>query len=283
VTVQSCLYAGQVYHKRFRPREHVLRYSVFSMLIDLEDIDQLDSRLRLFSHNRFNLFGINDSDFGENKNEPLISYVRRKLLESGIHTIPTQILLSCYPRVLGYVFNPLSLFYCLNEHGRCIAIVHEVHNTFGERHAYVLPVEQDLLVDNQNLDCTVCKRDESSEAGEASYSREIQQTGAWIHQQAEKEIFVSPFAHMGLSYRFRLNLPQEKQVVVIRVMDEQGILITASYTAQRHRLSNVELARFFCKIPLLTIKVITGIHWEALRLWIKGVTLFKHHSFEGDY
>lgn len=271
MSLSSCLYVGQVYHKRYRPREHVLRYSVFSLLVDLDEIDQLVKELWLFSHNRFNLFGFHDGDFGERCDEPLSDYVNRKLVESGIHKMPTQILLSCYPRVLGFVFNPLSLFYCLDKQGRCFAIVHEVHNTFGERHAYVLPV-----VDSTKTAEFLPPARQTDETAEFLPEQNRDGIDNWIHQQADKQLFVSPFAHMGMRYQFRLNLPEKKQVVVIRASDEKGLLITASYTAVRHGLSSSALAQFFFKIPLLTIKVISAIHWEALRLWIKGVPLFKH-------
>lgn len=247
MSLSSCLYVGQVYHRRTRPKEHKLRYSVFTLLLDLDEIDELARSHWLFSRNRFNLFSFRDSDFGEQPHETLPNYVNRKLSESGIHTLPTQILLSCYPAVLGFVFNPLSLFYCLDENGRCFAIVHEVHNTFRERHAYVLPVLPTTAGDGQ-----------------------------WIHQQADKQLFVSPFAQMGMQYQFRLNQPGLRQVVVIRASDEQGLLITASYTADRKLISTSRLLRYFFTYPLLSMKVVFGIHWEALRLYIKGVPWFKH-------
>ncbi|MBX2878783.1 MAG: DUF1365 family protein [Granulosicoccus sp.] len=256
MTLDSCLYAGQVFHRRLRPRKHELRYSVFSLLVDLAEIDHIDRSLWIFSHNRFNLFAIHDHDFGEQIEETLSGYICRKLTESGIHTMPTQILLSCYPRVLGYVFNPLSLFYCFDDSGECFAVVHEVHNTFGERHAYVLAVDRGRV-----------KR-------QATAGADV--TEAWIEQHVGKQLFVSPFAHMGMNYQFRLNVPGVRQVIVIRAMDEQGLLITASYAGVRHKLTNTALVKYFCKIPLLTFKVIAGIHWEALRLWVKGVPLYKH-------
>ena len=104
-----------------------MRYSVFTLLLDLSEIDALSERLWLFSHNSFNLFGFYDRDFGENPNETLTDYIARQLAQSGIHITPTRVLLSCYPRVLGYVFNPLSLFYCLDEQGRCFALLEYWH------------------------------------------------------------------------------------------------------------------------------------------------------------
>lgn len=243
----SSVYVGQVYHRRARPRHHVLRYSVFTLLLDLSELSHLSKSLWLFSYNRFNVFSFYDKDFGEENSENLSDYVQRKLLSANIKTAPCRILLSCYPRIIGFVFNPLSLFYCLDAQGRCFAVVHEVHNTFGERHAYVLPVN----------------RTESSPA--------------WIEQSTDKELFVSPFAHMNMSYRFRLNQPdEESQFIVIRVSDAEGVVLTASYTAKRKMLTAKQLARQFLRFPFQSLKVVAGIHWEALRLYLKGVPWFKH-------
>lgn len=245
--MNSALFAGQVFHKRLRPATHVLSYRVFSLLLSLDEIDALQKRLWLFSRNRWNLFSFYDKDFGENAAESLEAYVQRKLVTAGIDTVPDKIMLSCYPRICGYTFNPLSLFYCLDKNGDALAILHEVHNTFGERHTYVLPVQTE---------------------GTSS--------GKWIHQTSDKALFVSPFAHMNMQYQFRLNVPDERQVVVIRVHDEQGHLITASYAAKRQALTASSLLKYFFTIPLLTMKVVAGIHWEALRLWLKKVPWYSH-------
>ncbi|NND91125.1 MAG: DUF1365 family protein [Granulosicoccus sp.] len=247
MSFKSRLYAGQVYHKRTRPREHTLRYSVFTLLLDLDEIEHLASRLWLFSHNRFNLFSFYDSDFGDQSGRSLSEFVHARLSEAGIHEVPARILLSCYPRVAGFAFNPLSLFYCLDTDDRCVAVIHEVHNTFGERHCYVLPVKPDAAT-----------------------------TSDWIHQRADKALFVSPFAQLGMHYQFRLNMPDDRQVVVIRASDDEGLLITASYTAVRKPLTAARLGRYFLTCPLLGVKVVLGIHWEALRLWCKGVPWFRH-------
>lgn len=245
--MNSALFVGQVYHKRVRPAVHVLRYRVFSLLLSLDEIDCLQKRLWLFSRNRWNLFSFYDKDFGEQPSESLEDYVERKLKEAGIDVKPDKILLSCYPRICGYTFNPLSLFYCLDEHGDALAILHEVHNTFGERHTYALPVR--------------C---------------EERFSGKWINQISDKALFVSPFAHMNMHYQFRLNVPDQRQVVVIRAHDEHGHLITASYAARRQALTASTLLKYFFTIPLLSFKVVFGIHWEALRLWFKKVPWHSH-------
>lgn len=249
MTLRSRLYVGQVYHKRNRPKQHVLRYSVFTLLIDLEELPELDRRFWLFSHNRFNLLSFHDRDWGDaegNTQELLVDYVTRRLRSAGIGQKPARTLLSCYPRVLGHAFNPLSLFYCLDEHDKCFAVIHEVHNTFGERHCYVLPVVPD------------------------------ESNSPWIKQSVDKALFVSPFAHMGMHYEFRLNQPDQKQVIVIRASDEKGLVVTASYTANQKVLGTSQLLKVFLRMPLLGAKVVGGIHWEAFKLWVKGVPFFKH-------
>jgi len=248
VSYRSCLYHGQVFHRRVKPRQHTLRYRVFSLLLDIDELPTLDKDLWLFSHNRWNLFGFHDQDVGDGSDASLHEYVSRLLRQAGLQQTPARVLLSCYPRVLGYAFNPLSLFYCLDDTDQVFAVVHEVHNTFGERHAYVLPVS-------------------SNPSGTDP---------VWIHQSADKALFVSPFADMHMHYKFRLNLPAAKQVVAIRVFDEAGFVLSASYVANRQLLSATNLLQRFLSIPLMTFKVIVGIHWEALRLWMKRVPWFSH-------
>jgi DUF1365 family protein len=136
----------------------------------------------------------------------------------------------------------------MDENDEVYAVVHEVHNTFGERHAYVLPVSE---TDSESQD-------------------------KWIHQRARKALFVSPFAHMGMNYTFRINRPEEKQVIVIRAFEKEQLVITASYIAKRQTLSTSQLLKVFFRTPLLGAKVVGGIHFEALKLWLKGVPWFKH-------
>lgn len=273
-SISTGLYAGHVYHKRFRPVIHELRYRVFSLYINLADIDDLAGSLRFFSRNRWNLFAFHDSDFGEKgQKEPLPDYVRRQLKDSGIDTDPETVCLLCYPRILGYVFNPLSIYYCFDRHQRVFATIHEVHNTFHERKTYVLPVidESSPLID-ESLEV---------QSASATQAQDIplnsqRATGSVHRQHCDKALYVSPFAPLEMQYRFRLQLPQDRFSVTIHADDEDGALITATTSGTYRSISDTVLIKFLFLYPLMTFKVMAGIHWEALKLWCKRVPWFRH-------
>ena len=237
----SALYVGEVRHRRLRPRVHALRYGVFMVLFDLAELAILDRSLRWFSLNRFNLFSFFPRDHGDGSATPLRAQIESRLREAGVAFDGGAIRLLCLPRVLGYVFNPLSLYFCHHRDGRLAAIVYEVSSTFGERHAYVVPA--DVL------------------EGEA------------VRQRADKRLHVSPFMPMDLSYGFRIKPPGETIAVVIDTDDAEGLLLHASFTGERRPLTDAALMKAFFTHPLLTLKVTAGIHWEAIKLIAKGLKL----------
>ncbi len=242
MSTTSALYVGAVTHRRLRPKPHRLRYRVFSLLLDLDEIPALAKRLRLFSHRRFNLFGFDERDHADGTGTPLRVWVEAHLSRAGIDLEGGPIRLLAMPRVLGYGFNPLSVYFCHHADGRLIALLHEVHNTFGERHSYLIPVDQ---------------------------------TDAAIRQDCAKEFHVSPFMAMDMRYEFRIRAPGEALNIVIRGMDADGPVIVAALSARREELTDLALLRAFLRTPLLTLKVIGGIHWEALRLWRKGLKFYS--------
>ena len=239
----SAIYLGKVVHTRHQPKQHRLEYRVFSLLLDLDELENLDSRLRLLSHNRFNLFSLLDRDHGEGSGGNLQQHVRRHLEQAGIQNADGPVRLLCYPRVLGYVFNPISVYYCHDRDEQLRAVIYEVNNTHGERHSYVLPVD-----------------------GEQ----------APIRHACDKVFFVSPFMPMDCRYRFHLNRPDQKLYLFIHQTHRGQPILDAWFTGERRQLNDRHLLLAALQIPLLTLKVVLGIHWEALKLWRKGLSIFKH-------
>lgn len=231
------VFEGAVTHRRFKPKQHRLKYSVFSFLLDIDKLDETSARLKWFSRGSFNLFSFYDRDHGAGGPVNISDYIRGVLGEAG-HDDMGQILLLCYPRMLGYAFNPLSVYYCYDTLGRLSVMIYEVRNTFGGRHSYLIPVD-----------------------------------GAAIDQTAKKAFHVSPFNEMNLQYRFHLNAPQENLRVFIQTCDSDGPVLNAAFAGARENLSDRKLLSLFFRYPLMTVKVILGIHWEAVKLLAKGMRL----------
>lgn len=238
--LRSSAYVGRVNHRRSRPVEHQLEYRVFSLLIDLDELDDLDAKLTFFSRGKFNLFSFHDRDYGTGAPANIAAHIRKSLSEHGI-AANGRIALLCYPRILGYAFNPLAIYYCRDASEKLVAILYEVRNTFGAKHSYLIPV-----VDGE--------------------------TGV-IRQHADKVFHVSPFLDMAMQYHFRLSPPAEKISVAIRETDREGPILHASFHGDRRALSDGALLKLFFTYPLMTLKVIVGIHFEALRLIAKGLKL----------
>lgn len=239
----AVLYHGTVLHRRLRPKHHRLSYRVFSLLTDLDALPALDARLRLFSHNRINLFSLHDKDHGDGDGSPLRPYVEGHLARAGIDLEGGTIRLLAYPRVLGYVFNPLSVYYCHHADGRLVAVLHEVSNTFGQRHTYLVQVED----------------------GAAPV----------IRHSAPKLFHVSPFMIMDCTYHFRLVPPADRVAVSIQQDGPEGTMLHASFVGEGEAISESALMRAFMRYPMMTLKVIGGIHWEALLLWRKGLRILR--------
>lgn len=236
---KAVVYEGVVAHARFKPVRHRLTYKVFSFLLDLDELDEAAASLRFFSRNRFNLFSLYDRDHGAGRSGGLAAHVRETLAEAGLDG-SGRILMLAYPRMLGYAFNPLTVYYCHDCSGALAAILYEVRNTFGGRHSYLIPVED---------------------------------TGETIGQAAGKVFHVSPFIDMDMRYRFTLSRPSDRVSVFIQTSDADGPVLNASFTGKAAPVTDRKLLALFFRYPLMTFKVIAGIHWEALRLLLKGLRL----------
>ena len=239
----TALYAGVVTHRRFAPHRHFLRYRMFQMLLDLDEAPRLGRRLRLFSHNAFNLVAFRDRDHGDGRDGPLRGWVEETLARAGIALGGGRIRLLCMPAILGYVFNPLSIYYCHRRDGALAAMLYEVNNTFGERHAYLVQVQDD-------------------------------DARRPIRQSCAKAFRVSPFMGMDMTYDFRLTRPGETLATTVQGKDASGALvITASFRGERRPFTDAALARAVLAHPLLALKVVIAIHLEAAKLFVKGVRL----------
>lgn len=240
----ATLYQGDVMHQRFSDAHYRFRYRVFSLLLDIDRIDEAVGRSWVFSRNRFNLLSFHDADHLPKGETDLRSWVERVLHEGGTDGTRLRIRLLCFPRVLGLVFNPLSLWYCETDDGKPAAIVAEVRNTFGERHCYLL--------------------------------RPSPKSSSWpVRQTSRKDFHVSPFISMDATYDFRLSRPADRLSVVIREFQNDELMLVATQTGRRLPFRSIELLRQLARVPLQTLKVLVAIHWHALKIWLQGARFHR--------
>ena len=238
----SSIYNGNVIHKRFKPKTHYFKYSVFSLLIDLSELETLDKKIKFFSFNKFNLISFFEKDHGSRDGSSLIKWVKKNLYENNIQYNNITIKLLCYPRIFGYVFNPLSVFFIYDNNEKLISILYEVKNTFGEQHTYIFKVENDSKLFQHNC---------------------------------AKKFHVSPFIEMNCNYFFRILKPGEKISIIIDQYQINEKILYASQDGNRANFNSKELLKSYLKHPLMTFKIISAIHYEAFKLWTKGVRFIK--------
>lgn len=245
IASSSALYVGEVVHQRSRTFAHRLRYRLWMVLADLDELDALQSRLCLLGRGRFGLITLRTADHGDRSGRPLRAQVESHLAEAGIDIAGGPIRLLTMPRILGYGFNPISVFFCHTPDGALAALLYEVTNTFQERHSYLVAVPAD-------------------------------RTGA-VRQTVDKQLFVSPFMDRDLTYDFTVRPPGEAVSVVVAVRRGDTPILTASFAGRRRPLSDGQLLRAFLTHPLLTWKVTWGIHWEAAKMMLKGAR-YRHRG-----
>jgi len=235
----AALYVGEIMHQRMKPFGHRFRYRVFSLLIDLDRLDEAGKLSMLFSVNRRNLVSFREKDHADTESATLRAYADGLLALAGLDRAD-RILLVCYPRILGYVFNPISVYHAYDTSGGLVAMIYEVRNTFGERHSYVCPVG----------------------------NGEMLQSG--LRQSCDKLFHVSPFIGMAARYHFHMLPPGADIRWRILETDREGPLLSATFSGRQVPLTDASLLRLTARIPFLTFKIVAGIHWEALKLWLKG-------------
>lgn len=247
----AALYIGDVMHARLRPRSHRFTYRVMSLLIDLDRLSEADRQSALFGVNRRALYSFYEADHGLRDGTPLQDYTRARAAEHGIDLTGGRVLLLCYPRLFGYSFNPLSVYFCYRSNGNLALLIYEVRNTFGQIHSYVMPVQPDDL----------------SPAG--------------VRQEQDKTFYVSPFIEMAMRYRFRISPPGNNVRLRILETDQQGPLLAAAFSGRRRALTSRALLGSLVEVPLVPFKITAAIHWEAFRLWLKGVRLVPRPDTTG--
>jgi DUF1365 family protein len=238
------LYPGDVMHQRMKPFGHRFSYRVFSILVDLDRLKELGRMTPLLAVNKRGLASFHESDHAEN-GETVRAFADRLLAEAGLAERAHRVLLLAYPRIFGYVFNPISVYFAYDAGDRLVAMIYSVRNTFGERHTYVAPVE----------------------AGEL--------TDSGVRQKRAKLFHVSPFIDMGARYHFRVLPPGKAVRLRIHETEAGEPLLAASFSGEAEKLATSTLAACLLKIPFMTWKIVAGIHWEALKLWLKGARFHR--------
>lgn len=245
MTIENCaIYNGTVVHRRLKPKGHLLKYQVFSLLLDLDALKSIDGDKVPLAINRFGFLSFYESDHGDGRKSGLKNWSLEQLSKAGMATNDIRVRVLCYPRFFGYVFNPLTVFFCEDRNGETQAILYQVKNTMGESHTYIIPIEPGAV--------------------------------SPLKHGCDKAMYVSPFTPMESSYAFNIVPPGDDICVSIQQSDANGPLLNASFIGKRAVFNRANLRRAILRHPLMTIKVIAGIHLEALKLWRKGVPFFRH-------
>lgn len=238
------IYTNEVMHARHFPVNYQFTYKVFSFFIDIDRIDEVAQQHRWFSHNHFNLFSLYNENHGARTQQDWRSWINTLLDEHHLPAAKHKVYLLCFPRILGYTFNPLSLWFCYDENDQLQAVIGEVSNTFKEHHHYVLHNH------NRPVDLP-------------------------LRATREKVFYVSPFINMQQEYHFKIDAPDEELRVLINEYENGKPMLVAAQNGEQKPFSNKQLWRCFFSMPLMTLKIITMIHWHALKIWLGGG---KYHS-----
>ena len=238
----SCIYAGTVRHRRFSPKAHAFNYPVYELYLDLDELPRIEEEVGLFRHNGPGLNALRDRDYMGPDERPIKEKLREWLAARGVELGKRRVFLLTHARVLGYAFNPVNYYYVFGADGRLDLAVAEINNTFGETFGYVL-------------------------------NRRGVERGISTPRFA-KVFHVSPFLPMRMEYEFHLSLPGASLTVHVDDLENGEKVLDATFTARREPLTTGSLARVLARNPLMPLKVIAWIHWQALRLWLREVPVF---------
>lgn len=242
--ITSALYHGDVMHHRFAPKTHRFVYTLTSWLINIDELALLDKQLWGFGYNRAALFSFHDKDYGWADGQPVRRFIDQLLAD---HQQPraARVMLLCQVRGLGCLFNPLAVWFCYDPDDQLMAVVYEVRNTFGQRHHYLVPVSEQ---------------------------------GALHRHIADKRFYVSPFMPMACEYAFRFQEPGDRLMFCINQRHDNTRMMSAVWRGQKQPLQPFSLCKQLFRSPVSSLKIITAIHWEAFRLWRKGLRLIPRPS-----
>ena len=240
--MESKLFSCSVVHERFIPFKNRFKYNVLSMLIDYDEMNYLSKKIFLFSYNKFNLFSFNEKDHGFRDGKLLKKYVKHNLKKNQIKYDSLNIKILCFPRILGYVFNPLSVIFCYNNN-KLISIFYEVKNTPNEQHTYLF----------------------------AEYEKNKNYNKSVLTHKCDKNFYVSPFIEMDCNYKFYTKIPTDKVSIIIEVFGKlKNKILFASQTGKKIKFNSFSLLKYILTNPLLMYKVIFLILYQSVVIMFKG-------------